>query len=210
MNEAEFSCVGTVPEARVPALLTALAERCGAPASELRSWERRYLSSLPPDKRGLGEMRLVSDGRNVTLRTESVERLTISQLVATRETPILQARRVARVPVGDGASHLVAALGFEPAHEALRRGCSFRQDGATISVFEVCRRRAGSVRRAADEETAGDDDEWEAVGDGSLKLVEVLLHGTGELAPLATAADAWVDMLDKMVMLQPAQGHGRR
>lgn len=42
-------------------------------------------------------------------------------------------------------------------------------------------------------------------GCGRAQLVELLLHGTGDLAALARAADAWVAFLEKFVDLLPAQ-----
>ena len=117
-----------------------------------------------------------------------------------RATPVMEARQVARVAVDEGASHFVGALGFELRHEALRRGWTFRQGAASISVFELCRRRAS----IPDESSAAEDEAaWEVLGDGSLRLVEVLLHGTGDLARLARAADEWADALEKLVDLQP-------
>ncbi len=69
-----------------------------------------------------------------------------------------------------------------------------RSSFSSIFIFELCRL---SGAPAADEES------WEPLGDGSLRLVEVLLHGVGDLAPLATLADSWVDALEKLVALQP-------
>ena len=68
MQETEVSLVGTVAEARLPALLTRLTERCGAAGKKSSVLERRYASTLPPDARGLAELRLHSDldGKNAT------------------------------------------------------------------------------------------------------------------------------------------------
>lgn len=200
MNEAEFSVVGTVPTSRLPALMAILAERCGTASGETSPvWERRYKSRLPADKRGLGELRLLSsaDGTGATLKAESVDRLSVVALIVARPQPVILARRVSRVPVADdGADHFVAALGFELQHESLRRGWVFQQGATTVSVFELCRRKQGG--------TGGSD--WEALGDDSLRLVEVLVHGVGELAPLANEMDGWVAALQPLVALAPAAG----
>ena len=150
MNEAEFTLVGTVPEARLPALYTLLTQRCGA-ATQSAIWERRYQPVQPSDTRGLGRLVLTSepDGTSGTLRAESVDRLAIAQLIAPRPLPLLLARRVARVPVDAGAPHFVASLGYKLQHEALRRGQVFRDGVTTISVLELCRclRFGGAAQR---------------------------------------------------------------
>ena len=153
-------------------------------------------------------MRLLAhtDASHAMLKSESVDRLAVQALIVPRQQPVLLARRVARVPVDGGAApHFVAALGFELQHEALRRGWEFRHGAATVSVFELSRRRRDG---AGAQPSGGEEDAWEAIGDGSLRLVEVLVHGTGELAPLAKEADAWVATLTKqnLVDLAPAAG----
>lgn len=198
---AEVSATATIPAAHVSKVVALLSERTGTASAEQRQWVRTYRSALPADKRGLGELRVLTDARTSAheLRTEAVERLAIARMVLPRETPCLEARRVARVEVSDGVQHFVAALGFEAAHEALRRGYTFRQGAATMSVFELCRRRTpcrDSGAAAAAAASVGGDDEWEALGEGVLWLVEIRVCGDSEqLAHTVSVADSWVDNL---------------
>ena len=175
-----------------------------------------YKSNLAEETRGLGELRVLSDTAADThlLCTEGTERLAVARLVVPRTEPCLQANRVARVDVSDNVPHLVSALGFELAYESLRRGHEYKQGAASISIFELCRRRevrdtsAGTLQDAGlvDSEMAvcaGEDDEWEALADG-LRIIEVLVRGE-ELKRLVVVADQWADALAAIpeVALQP-------
>lgn len=203
---AEVSAMGTIPAAEVSKVVALLSERFGSGGAEQRQVVRTYQSALPADKRGLGELRVVTDARTAAheLRTEATERLAIKRMVRERPTPCLEARRVGRVEVSNGVHHFVESLGFAPAHEALRRGYTFRQGAATISVFELCRRLTPlSDAAAAAAASVGGDDEWEALGEGALWLVEIRVCGDSEqLAHTVTAADSWVDNLASISELE--------
>ena len=203
MDQVEVSVTAVVPASAASAVLTALSERCGSSGRQQRVWQRLFKSTLEEEMRGIGELRVLSDtiGGTHLLCTEGTERLAVKLLVVDRTTPCVEAHRVAKVDVSDNVPHLVSALGFELAYESLRRGQEFKQGPASISVFQLCRRR--EARDLGTDVCAGSDDEWETLGEG-LRLVEVLVRGE-VLAGLVVVADQWADVLAAIpdVALQP-------
>lgn len=200
--QAEVSFVATVPATGVPAI-RGLLERWGCEAVELRAWERTFRSTLSPSKRGLGEVRLsvnLGAPNALVLRTESQDRLALSHLVAPRTPACMQARRIANVQVAVGAPHFLASLGFSLAHETLKRGFVAHQEGATICVFELCRRTLPTPAAEASPEL-GPEHGWQPLGDGTW-LVELRVLGD-DLKPLAATADTWADLLAPLATLQP-------
>lgn len=199
--QAEVSATATIPAANVAAVLALLTERCGSAGIRQRLWERNFKSALPKEKRGLGEVRVLSDGQGELheLRTVAAERLAIAKMSKARPKPCLEARRVAKVSVSNGVQHFVAALGFVQAHEALRRGHFFRDGNVTVSVFELCRRQGKRDGSTDLQSSAGSDDQWMALGDGALWIVELRVSGAGEqLAQTVGVADLWVDVLSSV------------
>ena len=99
--------------------------------------------------------------------------------------------------VGTGVEHFVAALGFAPAYEALRRGHFFQQGNAIISLFELCGRSGEGGAFSGD--TVGRDDQWTVLGDSTLWIVEVRVRGDGEnLSQTVSVADGWVDVFSSV------------
>jgi hypothetical protein len=219
--QVEVSCVGTLSKEDVPAARALLAERSGTPGRTQTTWVRTYRSRVTADKRGLGELHVLSDAAGNLLRAEATESLAIAQYVVQRSQPCLQARRVSLVTAKDGIPEFVAALGFQLSHESLRRGHSFQQDAASISLFELCGRQgiessnvaAGGAGGEGPMELDGADASieeglWKPVS-GDVWLLEIVVRGD-QLKSLAEATDFWADTLSALptFVLQPATSVG--
>jgi hypothetical protein len=203
-DTVELSFAATIRCVDVKPLLARLAERSGTRASTAQHiWQRTYQSTAA---RGLSELHLQQDSASgqCTLRVELSSRLPLPPAPATSlHRNSMQARRVAMVPVSTGASHFAAAMGFELAHESIRRGQLFRVGCASVSVYELCRRRATVVDRLAD--TPGADEEWEAVC-ASHWLVEAVLHGAAtDLPAMASEADALISTMPEITLEEPVK-----
>ena len=199
MSCSEICMIAACEPAEVRKVVAAVARRLDASAQPLRQWRRTY----KPAGGGAAEMQLLTDtldaGGGHELRTAAPEPLTIFQFIKTRSPPVLQARRVTAVRVGAGVPHLVAALGFDLAHEALLRGGVYVQGTTRVAIFEIHRRR--SAHAGGSSADAGSDEQWEPVADGAW-LVEVRLSGD-DVRPLCAAADEWADALAACATLQP-------
>ena len=192
----DVSCVGTLPRSAEQRALSRLSELLGTAAKPLRLVDCQYKSSVAPEKRGLESIRLLTHGKNDdkakaaaaaqrSLKTESIDRMTISRVSAPRHFSSLQARRVANAPVGEGADYFLAAQGFSLAFESLRRGTIFKKGNKSVAVFDLCKRIS--------DESVDDDATWDSV-DPNLLLVEAVVSGE-TLAALASEADELAESL---------------
>ncbi|KAL1508333.1 hypothetical protein AB1Y20_004443 [Prymnesium parvum] len=193
MSRPRVTFLATLPpSARLP-LLAACRTRASLTEAPLDLLTRVYSSRASAR---LPSLRLdFSRGQPAaSLLTRAPDGLDVFSLAKPRRAACLEAHRCTRVAVGTNAPELLKTLGYEQAYELLRQGVVLRHGGATLQLFQLCRREAAG---------------WAAVSDSL--VLEVVVEGGDDLKALVAEADEWVDVVEPFVGVEPvaAQAGGQ-